>query len=48
MSMKLEPWDRVTADADAGRLAEAGVGGLLNSFVGQVPERETIPTLPGR
>ncbi|MNV18513.1 hypothetical protein D3C71_1093410 [compost metagenome] len=27
--------DRVTADADAGRLAEAGVGGLLHSFVGQ-------------
>ncbi|SPO56510.1 exported protein of unknown function [Pseudomonas sp. JV551A1] len=27
--------DRVTTDADAGRLAEAGVGGLLHSFVGQ-------------
>jgi hypothetical protein len=33
--MKLEPGNRVAADTDAGRLAEARVGGLLDRLVGQ-------------
>jgi hypothetical protein len=30
----------------AGRLAEARIGRLLDRLVGEVPERETMPTLP--
>jgi hypothetical protein len=32
---EVRAWDRVTADAYAGRLTETGVSGLLHSFVGQ-------------
>ena len=35
MAASRAAWDRVTADADASRLTETGVSGLLHSFVGQ-------------
>ena len=39
--------DRIAADADRGGLAEARVGGLEHRLVGSVPERDTMPTVPG-
>jgi hypothetical protein len=38
--------DRVSADTDAGGLTESRHE-LPDRFVGQVPERDTTPTLPG-
>ena len=39
--------DRVAADADAGGLAEALRGELLDDLVGERAAAATMPTLPG-
>ena len=43
---KICPIDGIAANADASGLAETGSSGLRDRFIGQCPDRETMPTLP--